>query len=1017
MPEQTTTTQIDPQLQALISAFLNNAGVIASRPYSPYTGDRVAANNPLLDQAAVNAGALAGSAPWAAALGEGSNYVRAGALPITPAMMGGYPSVSSPQVGSIPQVTASGYRPDLVGNISSVVEPDILAKLRAGVDFSKAMIDPVSLLISERFTPEASRYYMNPYTESVVDTTMSDIDRMEGQKRVGNDLRAAGAGAYGGAALALEQAELGRNTDDLRARTSANLRERAYESGYDKFAADVGRDIAVGQQNIANEMDRRKTNAGTIINEQLQDRSGLQYLADLMMRARQGDQAAANQAKQFLAAAQNTASSQNASNDLTRQTGNADRVVRADTANQGAAITVGQANQNAANSAMAGNRSALMGAGQYFGNLGPTIAGLGWGDVNNLSRVGSTMQGLDQSRADAAYQDYLMSQGWDRNQASWLGQMLFGAPRSQTQTTTTPGASSTGQAIGAATALAGLLRGTGAVDWLGNQIGNGVSGLWNSIFPSAGGELLNLSNDFGLDNFGDWWAGMEDMGLLFANGGYVDEDEEDAIVGALPDDEDPTYDDPYADDAEPLEGDDGEDQPTEGGEEEARGALPVVGNGAISPQGGGALAQIARMMETQGGSGGDNMFTDPLLALGLGILTAASRPGANTLGAVGEGGMVAQRQMAANEAQRLAQKRLQQQAILKGIELDQKGVEAEKNRASQKDIAGVRAEATRYGADKSFEGRRYSADLAARTAAADRGASLQRAMIAANSPTEFERALVAAGLKPGSPEYQEQAMEYVKRKGTGQTINVDNKAEGAEAKKRGEFYGQKYIDIVEGEGQARSQNAKLDRVGGLLDQVNTGALTETTTNIKALAKSLGIDLTAVGIKDDVGPAQAARALANEIALNLRNPAGGAGMPGALSDKDREFLVSMTPGLSQTPEGRKMLLETYRKINDRSIEVSKRARDYVKKAGRLDEGFFDELATMYDSKPLFPDVPAAPAAPTVPRAPAQAPAAARPAPTPSQSLPQPKTQEEYDALPVGAEYITPMGKKLIKGGAR
>ena len=120
--------------------------------------------------------------------------------------------------------------------------------------------------------------------------------------------------------------------------------------------------------------------------------------------------------------------------------------------------------------------------------------------------------------------------------------------------------------------------------------------------------------------------------------------------------------------------------------------------------------------------------------------------------------------------------------------------------------------------------------------------------------------------------------------------------------------------------------------------------------VQRLAKMFNIDMSA--LPTNVAPIEAAKALSNEMALQLRNPAGGAGMPGAMSDKDREFLTSMVPGIGQTPEGRKLLIDARRKVNERSIVVAKMARVYAQRNGQLDAGFEDELQRYSEANPLF-----------------------------------------------------------------
>jgi len=172
-----------------------------------------------------------------------------------------------------------------------------------------------------------------------------------------------------------------------------------------------------------------------------------------------------------------------------------------------------------------------------------------------------------------------------------------------------------------------------------------------------------------------------------------------------------------------------------------------------------------------------------------------------------------------------------------------------------------------------------------------------------------------------------------------------------EAETVGKFFGEQFVDLQKGASSARAQNANLDQLDRLLDRVSTGTGTETGLAVQKLAQRLGINVDIVG---DTGSAEAGQAVANEMALQLRNPAGGAGMPGAMSDKDREFLQSMVPGLGQTKEGRKLLVSARKKVNQRNIEVARMARDYRQKHGQVDEGFGAVLDQHAQANPLFTD---------------------------------------------------------------
>lgn len=189
--------------------------------------------------------------------------------------------------------------------------------------------------------------------------------------------------------------------------------------------------------------------------------------------------------------------------------------------------------------------------------------------------------------------------------------------------------------------------------------------------------------------------------------------------------------------------------------------------------------------------------------------------------------------------------------------------------------------------------------------------------------------------------------------------NVTFVQEKEENKAVGKHYGEQFGDIQKAGFSAQSKISRLDRLSQVLDGLQTGKLTPAMTNVKATLESLGIS-----VDDKLGAAQAAEAISNEIALQMRNPAGGAGMPGAMSDKDREFLVATVPGLAKTPQGNRLLIETSKRLAQRDQQVAKIARDYRRKHGQLDEGFYDELQRFSDANPLF-DGMSQPAAPALP----------------------------------------------------
>lgn len=179
------------------------------------------------------------------------------------------------------------------------------------------------------------------------------------------------------------------------------------------------------------------------------------------------------------------------------------------------------------------------------------------------------------------------------------------------------------------------------------------------------------------------------------------------------------------------------------------------------------------------------------------------------------------------------------------------------------------------------------------------------------------------------------------------SATIINKQETEEAKSVGKFFGDAYATVQNAGFSAQSKVNRYNRLGQLLDGVNTGKFAGAGLEVAKAANTLGFN-----IDPNMANKEAAQALSGEIALELRNPSGGAGMPGAMSDADRQFLVNMVPGLATTPDGRKLMLETGQKLAKRDMEVARIAREYRKRNGTIDEGFYDELSRYSESNPLF-----------------------------------------------------------------
>lgn len=154
--------------------------------------------------------------------------------------------------------------------------------------------------------------------------------------------------------------------------------------------------------------------------------------------------------------------------------------------------------------------------------------------------------------------------------------------------------------------------------------------------------------------------------------------------------------------------------------------------------------------------------------------------------------------------------------------------------------------------------------------------------------------------------------------------------------------------IVADADRARLTIGNLDQLQTALSNpsVYQGFGGEAVLGLKKAAQAMGLNV------EGVADSELASKVSKEMALQLRNPAGGAGMPGALSDSDRKFLAQMTAGIDNSYEGNMKIIEAFRKVNERALEIDRLRGDYIAKNGRLDEGFNRAVREHAESKPLF-----------------------------------------------------------------
>lgn len=217
----------------------------------------------------------------------------------------------------------------------------------------------------------------------------------------------------------------------------------------------------------------------------------------------------------------------------------------------------------------------------------------------------------------------------------------------------------------------------------------------------------------------------------------------------------------------------------------------------------------------------------------------------------------------------------------------------------------------------------------------------------------LDQSRLALSKDPENPILQERvknAQEQLKKSVTHKPSEVIFQQEKAEAAVVGDYYGNTYKQLQEGWKQDMSRVNKLGRAMDLIGDMETGKLTKVGLEGAKLFDSLGLP-----ISENAGRLEAAQSIYNQVALEFRTTGEGAGMPGSLSDSDRQFLVDAAGTISNTPEGRKLMYETAKKLAERKKLVARKAVEYRQKYGQLDEGFEIEMMDYADANPLFGEV--------------------------------------------------------------
>lgn len=201
------------------------------------------------------------------------------------------------------------------------------------------------------------------------------------------------------------------------------------------------------------------------------------------------------------------------------------------------------------------------------------------------------------------------------------------------------------------------------------------------------------------------------------------------------------------------------------------------------------------------------------------------------------------------------------------------------------------------------------------------------------------------------------------KKAAANSVNVNEAAKmdpglEAEKKKRGEKLGENYVQLQDASASASEQLSMFDAVEqGLKSGVRTGLAADAEQTFRKFGTLLGMDTDPTKIAGG----ELVTAVQNRMALQMRNPESGMGMPGSLSDKDIEFLKAAQIGMGTSGPGNETLMQVYRRLASRKIDLANLADEYVQGPGKGSMMGFGKYASEYNKlHPMFEDLKVGPA---------------------------------------------------------
>lgn len=193
--------------------------------------------------------------------------------------------------------------------------------------------------------------------------------------------------------------------------------------------------------------------------------------------------------------------------------------------------------------------------------------------------------------------------------------------------------------------------------------------------------------------------------------------------------------------------------------------------------------------------------------------------------------------------------------------------------------------------------------------------------------TSLTRNAIAAGYKPGTPEFRDFIQENIGRPSTQVTIgdkvrSAKEEVKVGDIKARADRARSRISDVYGAAEASYKQLPEVNRALQLLDKVETGPFQETKMEaVKAMNSLFGTEIDA----EAVSSAEELRTLlGNQVMARVQQTKG------AVSEKEMDMFASYSANFGNTVEGNKNILEFQKKQLKRARDIANKVSDWESK---------------------------------------------------------------------------------------